>query len=225
MLRGVIFDMDGVIINSEPIYREIEAMMFRELGIKLSEDEHNLYVGTKTADMWLGIKEKYNLKQPVDVLVKLEAKNFRDYVESAGKIEHMPGVKELIADLFSEGVKLALASSSLRDDIDTVVKYLELGQFFSVIVSGEDVNMGKPAPDIFKRAVDLLGLLPKECVAIEDSKNGILAAKAAGIKCVGFKNNLFQGQDLSMADMVVTDFRELDTEMLKQLCEEPPKFR
>jgi len=219
MLKAVIFDMDGVIVNSEPVYEKVELEIFRQLGIDISVSERYAYVGMKTDDMWEVIKQRFAVQQTVEELTRLEAEKFREHIKINGGIHPIPGAVELIKELHREGMALAVASSALKEDVYAIIETLDLDRYFSYKVSGCDVENGKPAPDIFLRAVELLGLKPEECVVIEDSENGVRAARAAGIKCVGLKNKGSGIQDLSAADLVVDSLLQLDYSKLKRLCE------
>lgn len=217
MLKAVIFDMDGVIVDSEPIYRRIEMNIISDLGLDIPQEEYDSYVGTKTSEMWAQFKEKYGIKQSVEELVEMEARRYIEYITSSGRAKPIPGVKDLIADLHKNGVRLALASSSHVEEINTVLKIFNLESFFELTVSGYQVENGKPAPDIFLFTLKQLSISAQECIVIEDSKNGVEAAKAAGIKCVGFKSVNSGNQDLSSADLVIHNFCEIGYEKLKGL--------
>ncbi len=210
MLKAVIFDMDGVIIDSEPIHFEREKMLFRELGLSISDEEHNSFVGITGRDMWKRIKRKYNLEQSVDELVRFDRSQLNHYFFYPDKIKSIPGIKDLIEELSNHKIKLVLASSAPLNRIVLILEKLRLRQYFSEIVSGEEVEYGKPNPDIFFHAASLAGVKPKDCLVIEDSRNGVEAAKLAGMKCLGFKNPNSGNQDLSSADMVIESFLKIN---------------
>ena len=120
-------------------------------------------------------------------------------------------------DLYQRGIKMALASSSPRSHIDAVLKMFNLTDYFHAIVCGEDTKEGKPSPDIFLNAAKIINTLPEDCIVIEDSYNGVLAAKAANMKCIGFKNPNSGNQDLSNADKIVTSLEDINIETLNEL--------
>lgn len=219
MLKALIFDMDGVIIDSEPIHFRVEKRLFEDLGLAISDDEHHSFVGTTSRWMWSYIKDKYKLNQSIEELVQMEATSYVDHLLSQKDKKPIPGVVDLIQELHGNNVRLAVASSASVRNIEIVLKMFRLERFFEVRVSGDEVRNGKPAPDVFLRCAKTLGLRPGECIVIEDSKNGVEAAKAAGMKCIGFKNPNSGGQDLSAADMVIGSFLELDYQRLRQVYE------
>jgi beta-phosphoglucomutase-like phosphatase (HAD superfamily) len=156
MLKAVIFDMDGIIIDSEPIYHKVEMNMFKELGLDLTDEHRYMYVGIRTVDMWQELKQKYDIEFSVEELVELEAKRVKKDMESQNKIKPIAGIKELLEELRNTNIKIALASSSSIRDIETVLNKTGLKEYFTVIVSGDHVENGKPAPDIFELTVSQL---------------------------------------------------------------------
>jgi beta-phosphoglucomutase family hydrolase len=208
--KAVIFDMDGVLVNSEPFYVEVEQTNFRQLGLEISEEEHQTYQGTATDQMWKIIKKRHAVKQPVEELVKMTNNLVTPYFQSLGKMEPMPGVEQLIKKLKGKGVPLALASSSYPDVIDIILEKTGLKNYFDVVVDSQMAGASKPEPDIFLLAAKKLGVSPEKCIVIEDSANGIKAAKSAGMFCVAFAGPGSELQDQSRADIIVKDFGEID---------------
>ncbi len=207
--EAVIFDMDGVLVNSEPFYVEVEQKNFRQLGLLISEQEHQTYQGTATDRMWQLIKEKHGVNQPVDELVEMTNKLVTPYFQSLDKIEPMPGVEKLIKKLKEKGMPLALASSSYSDVIKIILQKTGLSNYFEVVVDSQMAGSSKPEPDIFLLAAKKLKVKPENCLVIEDSKNGIAAAKEAGMFCVAFAGPGSELQDQSRADLVISNFDEL----------------
>lgn len=201
----VIFDMDGVLVDSEPMHMRLEREMFERLSLPISEAEHQAFVGMSPAGMWGTIKARFDLPHAVDDLVEMDT-DVKAREIGATPLEPIDGVEELIADLEDAGCELAVASSSQKRLIEAVTEGLGLRQRFSHLVSAEEVRRGKPHPDVFLRAAELCGRKPADCLVIEDSANGVRAALAAGMKCVGFVNESAGRQDLSGADLVVRNF-------------------
>jgi beta-phosphoglucomutase len=206
---AVIFDMDGVLVNSEPFYVEVEQTNFRHLGLEISEEEHQTYQGTATDRMWELIKERHGIQHPVDELVEMTNNLVTPYFNSLEKMEPMQGVKNLIEKLKEKGVPLALASSSYSDVIEIILQKTGLKKYFDAVVSSQMAGTSKPEPDIFLLAAKKLGVSPEKCVVIEDSTNGIKAAKAAGMFCIAFAGPGSELQDQSQADLIIEDFGEL----------------
>jgi len=204
--EAVIFDMDGVLVNSEPLYVEVEQTNFRQLGLEISEDEHQTYQGTATDRMWELIKERHGVEQPVKDLVKMTNNLITPYFNSLEKMEAMPGVEKLIKKLKEKGIPLALASSSYADVIEIILQKTGLKKYFDVVVDSQLAGASKPEPEIFLLAAQKLGVQPEKCIVIEDSTNGIKAAKAAGMFCIAFSGPGSELQDQSQADWIVSDF-------------------
>lgn len=219
MLKAVIFDMDGVIIDSESIHREVEKKIFNSLGVNISDEEHDTYVGMTSMGMWREIKSRHNLKESssVEELTKMSVENYIKFIQGNKSIEPIEGVVELIDDLHKNNIKLAIASSAVRKSIETVVCMFRLEKYFNIRISGEDIKRGKPEPDIFLMAAERLGVQPEDCIVVEDSKNGVHAAKKAGMKCIGFRNQSSGDQDLSSADMIIKKFHDINCKRLSSM--------
>jgi HAD superfamily hydrolase (TIGR01549 family) len=218
MLEAVIFDMDGVLIDSEPFHLVVNEKIFSNLAINLSEDEYHDFIGTTHKDMWTTIKNRYNLPQGVPELVNMQVSGNIDYIKNE-EIESIKikGVTDLLSRISREKIKIGIASSSPTEVIDLVIKKLGISGYFSSVVGGEEIKRGKPAPDIFLKAAERLKKEPTDCIVIEDSKNGTLAAKAAGMKCIGFKNPNSGNQDLTKADLIIENYKSLNIKTLRNL--------
>jgi len=216
-LKAVIFDMDGVIIDSEPIYFEIERSLFDKLGVDISQKEHESFVGMTMEGLWEKITDQYQLEDTIEDLTRLHKDSVFQYMSEAKELPIVKYIKELIEELRNRKIKLALASSSPKKLIEIILAKLNLQDSFDLIISGEEVEKGKPAPDIFTEAAYRLDLNPNDCIVIEDSTNGVKAAKAAMMKCIGFQNINSGNQDLSLADITVDSIGEIDAKLLKNL--------
>jgi len=217
MIQTVIFDMDGVIIDSEPVYFKIDKEMFEELNIAVSFEEHSTYVGTSSQNMWDAIIKKHGIPGDPGKLMRKEYNLYMDYLVNANDLQPIDGVMELINGLHENNFKLILASSSRMEVIDIILKKFKLSDLFIAKVSGSELAHSKPHPEIFLRSAQLAGSEPKECIVIEDSKNGVAAAKAAGMKCIGFLNPSSGHQNLKDADRVIQSFKELNADLIKKL--------
>lgn len=208
-MKAVIFDMDGVIIDSEPIHFEVDMQTLNELGCDITVEELEKYVGTTNEYMLSDIKRKYNLRQSVEEIIMYKVEMTKNIIMES-ELEPIKGIRELLEHLKNNNILAAIGSSSPRDLIDVVVNKFQLKEYFTYILSGEEVNEGKPAPDVYIETSKRLGIEAKDCIVIEDSKNGVLAAKRAGMKCIGFRNINSGNQDLSMADIIVKSITEVD---------------
>ncbi|MBU3145123.1 HAD family phosphatase [Clostridium sp. CF012] len=217
MLKAVIFDMDGVIIDSEPTHMRLENEIYKKLSIEVTGDEHHSFVGATSHYMWEVLKNKYKLNQTLDELIEYDRSTYFKYLNSDEcEITLIDGVKELIKDLYEHGIKLAIASSSPLNVIEVIAKKFQIEEYFEVFVTGDYVSRSKPEPDIFLFASEKLGVSPENCIVIEDSHNGVLAAKKAGMKCVGINSDAEGSQDISMADLVINSFKEVNYIRLSQ---------
>ena len=207
-MKAVIFDMDGVIIDSEPIHFEVDMQTMKDFGCSISKEELNKYVGTTNEYMYSDIKNTYKINKPLDEIIRYRSELVKTKVIESD-LAPIKGIKELLSDLKEKNIPAAIASSSPRDFIEVVVSKFQLEDYFNCIVSGEEVENGKPAPDIYVETAKKLRVSPEECIVIEDSKNGVLAAKEAGMKCIGFKNVNSGDQDLSKADCMVNSILEI----------------
>ncbi len=208
MLKAVIFDMDGVIIDSEPIHFNIEKQIFSYLGIPVSDSEHHSLVGTTTRAMWSSLKNKFKLELSLEELIELSSKRYLDYISIYNKMLLLPGIANLIEELYRNNIQQAIASSSTLEHIEFVLRKYNLKEYFDEIICGDYVSKSKPAPDIFLYAANQLQIRPEECIVIEDSENGVTAAKFAGMKCIGFNNSNSGNQDLSTADLIIDNFAD-----------------
>lgn len=216
MLKAVIFDMDGVLIDSEPIHFETDVNVLKKMGIDLSFDFYKQFIGTPMRNIWTRIKEEYNIPITVDELIDLSEVEKKRIIEETGYRE-IAGVADLVKNISDNGYLLAVASSSPYEYIQTVTKAININQYFSEILSGEHFENPKPAPDIFLETAKRLGVKPEECIVIEDSKNGVTAAKAAGMVCLGFINPSSGDQDISAADYLTEGFEEIDSNFLEMV--------
>jgi len=209
VLKAVIFDMDGVIIDSEPMHFKVDKKLLRMAGLEVDKNFLNRYVGVSNPEMFADIREKFNISLSINELLDLKQKFLLEALNET-KLTAIDGVEKLILDLASHDVLPAIASSSPRIFIEAVIRKLKLEQYFKAVVSGEEVEKSKPAPDIFLKAVSLLDIKPDECIVIEDSSAGVEAASAAGIRCIGFSNPNSGSQDLSKAYVIVDDMQKLN---------------
>ncbi|MBP7175178.1 MAG: HAD family hydrolase [Thermoclostridium sp.] len=214
MIKAIIFDMDGVIIDSEPIHFESDQLTMKFFGIEVSHGELNKYVGVANPVMWAELKEKFNLSASVDELLEKQD-HFKGFLFNNRKLEPIDGIRNLLAEAQKAGMKIGLASSSGRTFIEMILNRLGIIHYFEVIVSGEEVKNSKPAPDIFLKAAEFLKISPNNCLVIEDSQHGVRAAILAGMTCIGFNNPNSGTQDLSSAHTAVSSITQIDLQQYR----------
>ena len=207
--KAVIFDMDGVLVDSEPYHIILEKELFEELGIGVSDEEHLSYMGVPASKMWEEIRKDKHLQASLEVLNAKHKKKAVKYFSDLADMEATEGLIDILEWLNGKNVPLAVASSSDRDVIGIILKKAGLAGYFSNIVCSDDVDNGKPAPDIYLHTASLLNVKPEECLVVEDSSNGIKAAKAAGMTCVAYTGTSNGETDTSMADAEIGHFSEL----------------
>ena len=218
MIRTVIFDMDGVIIDTEPIHHHAFFTQFAELGITVSDALYASFLGSSTRNVFQRLKQEFGLPQEVDELLRRKRELFNEAFDTDADLDLLPGVRVLIEDIRQQGLQLVLASSASKATIARVFNRFGLGPYFSHRVSGEDFAQSKPNPEIFVHAAHLAQTPVAECIVIEDSANGVAAAKAAGIYCIGYASPHSAGQDLRLADRVIQHFSELSAAAIQQIA-------
>ena len=208
--------MDGVIVDTEPVHSYAYFQHFAELNIDVTPEMFTTFMGFSTRNTFQKLKELFPIDQEVEDLIQRKRDLFNDAFDSKQDLTLLDGVEKLIKDLHANGMELIVASSASKVTIDRVFKRFGLYQYFSHIVSGEDFPNSKPHPAIFEFAADISISTKENCIVIEDSTNGVIAAKAAHIFCVGYNSEHSKMQDLSLADVVVNHFDELNFKKISQ---------
>ncbi len=209
--------MDGVIVDTEPVHHYAYHQHFKQLNIEVTPDMYASFTGNSTKNIFEKLKAQFDLKDDVTTLVETKRNFFNNAFDSKEDLFLLDGVEDLIKDLHDNGIQLVLGSSSAKVTINRIFNRFNLHQYFTHIVSGEDFPKSKPHPAIFQHAAHLAQTPVENCIVIEDSTNGILAAKAAGIYCIGYDSFHSKMQDYSMADQVIRHFNELSFEKVKNL--------
>ena len=212
MIKGVLFDMDGVLVDSEEYIRNSAIMMFREYGIKAEPEDFRPFVGMGENRYLGGVAAKYGLVADIDII---KARTYALYGSiTHGNLLPLPGAKKFIDLCLKRGLKIALASSA--DMIKIEISLRETGipiNIFNAVVNGLDVERKKPFPDIYLKASELIGLRPEECLVAEDAISGVEAAKRAGCKCLAVTTS-FKMEDLYDADWICQSLSEVPDEAL-----------
>lgn len=217
MLKAVLFDMDGVIVNTEPLHKKAYFQMFHDVGINVSDALFESFTGASTIEICQALCTRFQLNEAPETLVKIKRKHFKVLFDTDNTLDLIPGVLELIKNYHSNGLTLVLASSASMPNINRIFTRFNLDQYFVAKLSGADLPKSKPHPEIFIKAAETSGHKPSECVVIEDSTNGIKAAKGANIYCVGYNSYHSKNQDYSLADIVVDDFKAVHYNKLSKL--------
>ena len=215
-LTAVIFDMDGVLVDSEPIHFEATRALLAGYGITYSHEVNDNFFGCTDRDVFRLLRARYHLEPSEPELAA--AWIARVVVLLGRPLQAMAGVPSALRALRDSGLRLALASSSAPEIIRVTLAGLGLDGMFELVVSGHEVERGKPAPDIFVEAVRRLGLPREACLVVEDSFNGVSSAAAAGIRCVAVPCPSTAGQDFSRAAARLSSLRDLPAWVAAARC-------
>ncbi len=202
---AVIFDMDGVLLDSEPLHYEAVRQILAEQGVDFPIEDYFRYLGTTLTSTWDDLCERFPITMP---FAQFEARYNADVlVQYQAGAPLISGARELVAQLRDEGVPIAVASSSHREWVEAALTGAGLRQYFQQTTAGDEVSMGKPSPEIYLKAAHKLGVDPIDCIAIEDAPAGVESAKAAGMSVVLVRNDLTNDLDLA-SDWQVDDLTE-----------------
>ena len=205
----ILFDMDGVLMNTEVLHYAIWQQVFAERGLTIDFERYKGCIGSTNARLMELIYEGYGVDFRGDesVIQRFSQLN-QEHIRLHG-VPPIEGVAQTLAQLKTRGYRMAVASSSSRKNIEMCLQSLQIQHFFEVLFSAEQVARPKPAPDVFLAAAAAMDAPPETCVVVEDSTNGTLAAKAAGMRCIGFANPDSPGQCLDAAEQSVYPFCRL----------------
>lgn len=202
---AIIFDLDGTLIDSEGVWGKVFVKILNDLGIKADSD-HPGEVGASTKNNWKNLIQKYNIKTE-KTPEELETLSYIEYNKLIPEVELNDGVLDFLDELKDNGHLIALATLSNWETTDKILNRFDIKDFFDVITTGEEVVIPKPDPEIFNLTADKLGLEREDCLVIEDSEVGVIAAKEAGMKVIAVSDE--ENSKIDMADKVVESFSEL----------------
>lgn len=222
MIKAVLFDMDGLMINTEPLQSRAYEIILRKY-----DKEPIFYptgviqkVGVREKDNWGLIKASHGLDMDISILIEQRGKIYASILRK--NLSPQPGLIDLINSLHDNKIIMAVASSSTPDQIAIVLEGLDIRQRFSAVVSGQSVERGKPYPDIFLETARQLDIDPQNyqnCIVLEDAQTGVEAGKAAGMKVIAVPNEFTADQDVSKADLVLSSLKDVNWERLRFLVE------
>lgn len=211
--RAVVFDLDGVLWDGEPVYHEAFNVVLKPYGHVVTPEEYENIIGNSVEAAWAWVLQRYGITEP-------PGRFYREYDVAvlellAHPVEALPGVRELVAELKSRGIPVGLASASLRQWVDATLAGIGLvGEFDTTVAAGE-VPHAKPAPDLYLKAAANLGVDPKLCVAVEDTRSGVSAAKAAGMYTIQSRAASTALAPIAEADAVIEDYSQFDLSLLE----------
>lgn len=213
--QAILFDMDGVILDSEPLHTLARARRFAELGIP-ADAESKIILGARKDDYWKDFKEQYSLSECTEELINCEFRTILSLIKEK-QVPESPYLSDLLQFMTENGIEAAVGSASSREFVTGVLDYLGIRRYFSVLVCGNDVKRPKPSPDTYLLCAERLKAEPARCFVVEDSHTGSLAARAAGIPCIGYRGTqTASASDFSECAYVVTDMREVKKILLEQ---------
>lgn len=208
LISVVLFDMDGVLLDSEPFHDKVNSDIYKALGIDVDKADVNEFVGRTSNHRWTCLKERYHINQTVDELNDWQWKILVEELPDSGVLAS-GGLDTLLSFLKQNSIRASVASSSRSTFVEAVMDHLDLHKDMEGYTCGDEVENCKPAPDIFLLAAHKMDVEPSQCLVIEDSAAGVSAAKAAGMYTVGYDNPTSEGQDLSLADVTVKNLADI----------------
>ena len=221
MIKAVLFDMDGVLLDSETLHMEAAREVLSPYGVEIPEDMREEFMGLSELEYWVRVRENFPELPSPEVLSEKKHDAFWEVIKRS-RLTPFEGARETISWLKELGLKLAVVSSTPRKQVEYMLRKLNLRSFFDVVVGGDEVNEGKPSPQSYLLAARRLSVKPAECIVVEDSKNGILAGKRASMYVVAFRP---PKKARGLAEVEVFDFESL-REVISKILEgthPPPK--
>jgi len=217
MIKAAIFDMDGLMIDSEPLQSKSIEKILKEYGVEPDYDELGLVqiIGMTAKENWKILKDKHNISEDLDTLVEKKQHAYFEILKD--NLVPMPGLLGLLKLLKQKKLKLGIASSSRLEHIETVLKGLGVRNYFDIIISGESLENSKPHPEIYLTAARELDVDPEDAIALEDAHLGVLSASGAGMKVIAVPNSSTVKQDFSKATLKVSSLEDINWDILSKL--------
>ena len=215
---AVVFDLDGVLWDGEPLYREAVNVVLAPYGHRLSDEEYAMIMGHSVEASWEWLRQRFQLTEPPAQLLRADSEAVLRLLEQS--LQTLPGARPLIDELRRRAVPIAVASASLRHWVDATLLGLGLQDTFDATVSASEVDNAKPAPDLYLAAAKRLDVEPRRCLAIEDTLAGVRSAKAAGMFAVQLRAASTALPPLDEADLVIDSFADFDFSLLAESARE-----
>lgn len=216
MIKAIIFDLDGVIVDTECLHKEAWEKIFWELKINFNPKVYyKEYMGRSTDEILQSLSQKYNLKEDIRKFKRRKQKYLIRLIKE--KLKLIPGAKKLIRRISQSGFRMAIATVANRERVKIIMKKLNLSGYFQAIIAGDQVTQSKPHPEIYLVTAKKLNMDPKDCLVLEDTKAGIESAKNAGMKCIALKHDYNKKSDLIKADLVIDSLKKINIKLIEDL--------
>jgi beta-phosphoglucomutase-like phosphatase (HAD superfamily) len=206
-IGAILFDMDGVLMDSEPLHLRATQLALGDRARSFTENDNRAFIGSTDPEVFRALRVLFDLEASTAELVQRKREHLIGLVRTEGR--RLPGVPEVPLQLRGTGLRLGLVSASARPVIDAILEAVGLAGAFDTVVSGDEVARGKPAPDGFLMAARRLAMAPERCFVVEDSRNGVLAAKAAGMTVAAVPGPATVHEDFSPADLILPSLEAL----------------
>jgi HAD superfamily hydrolase (TIGR01509 family) len=216
MIKAVIFDMDGVVVDTEKLNFTADSNVLKSVGIVVDESEYVKYTGNPARKIYTEILKDRGKTEDIEAMLASREGEIKNALQEVD-LKTNPGFTELVEKLKAGNYILALASSSPKTKVEDVLEYLKLEDTFSLVITGSDVTKNKPEPDIYLETAKRLGVSSEECVVIEDSATGVAAAKKAGMMCIVLSTKHTSDQNVSGADKTVENLALIDIKDVEKI--------
>jgi len=219
MIEGIIFDMDGVISDTQKLHAKIESDLLKRFGLEISPEEiTKKYSGVRTKDFFDDLLKRQNKNYNLEKLMEEKWKEMKRLARE--HVDEIPGATNLIKNLYKNSFSLAVASASSLEYVKSIIAALGVSEYFDAVISGDMVLKGKPDPEIFLLAASKIDVIPEKCLVIEDGINGMEAAKSAKMKCIGLvsdKKGIYPTENLvlSLSEITLEYLKNVETKSLR----------
>lgn len=211
--KAVIFDMDGVLVDSEPVHFESTVRVMEQFGLPFTDDDNRRFIGSTDRVMFDVLKSMHSLANPIEELIEMRKAVYLELIQN-GALVWREGIRELVRELAEGGHSLAVASSGLKRIIEYTLNRGKIRDHFQAVVSADDIPAPKPSPEIYLEAARRIGIDPAYCAAIEDTDVGVRAAKNAGMFVIAFPTTTTASMNFDPADLIASSASEIRERLL-----------